>query len=133
MRAGWRTVDEWRELLLTLRRGSSGFQYHVSNHDGHFNPTLRDLGRFQYLDNPELCHYSEWQHMPSDTHPDAERVQTEIFRRMTPGQRVEVAFEMSESIRNISLDGLRSRRPDLSREEALRELMRLMYGVAPKL
>lgn len=71
--------------------------------------------------------------MPSDTHPDAERVQTEIFRRMTPGQRVEVAFEMSESIRNISLDGLRSRRPDLSHEEALRELMRLMYGVAPKL
>jgi hypothetical protein len=70
--------------------------------------------------------------MYSDTTPEAAAIQAEIFRRMTPEQRVQIALEMSEAMRNVSLAGLRSRRPELSESELRLELMRLMYGFLPK-
>lgn len=70
--------------------------------------------------------------MPSDTSPEAAAIQQEIFRRMTAAARLRLALEMSESMRNVALAGLRSRRPDLSTEELSRELMRLMYGFVPE-
>jgi len=69
--------------------------------------------------------------MPSDTSPEVAAIQAEIFRRMTPSQRLRMALEMSESMRNVALSGLRSRRPDLNEEELSRELMRIMYGFTP--
>lgn len=69
--------------------------------------------------------------MPSDTSPQAEAIQLEIFRRMTTAERLKLALEMSDSMRNIALAGLRTRRPDLNENELLRELMRVMYGFAP--
>lgn len=70
--------------------------------------------------------------IPSDTSPEAAAVQEEIFRRMSPSQRFRMAIEMSESMRNLALEGLRSRRPELNEQELSRELMRLMYGFAPR-
>jgi hypothetical protein len=70
--------------------------------------------------------------VPSDTSPEAAAIQREIFRRMTAAARLRLALEMSESMRNVALAGLRSRRPDLSTEELSRELMRLMYGFVPE-
>ena len=70
--------------------------------------------------------------MPSDTSPEAAAIQQEIFRRMTPEQRIKLALDMSESIRNVARAGLRYRHPELSEEELSRELMRLMYGFVPK-
>jgi hypothetical protein len=70
--------------------------------------------------------------VPSDTSPEAAAIQQEIFRRMTAAGRLRLALEMSESMRNVALAGLRSRRPDLSTEELSRELMRLMYGFVPE-
>lgn len=69
--------------------------------------------------------------MPSDTSPQAEAIQLESFRRMTTAERLKLALEMSDSMRNIALAGLRTRRPDLNENELLRELMRVMYGFAP--
>jgi hypothetical protein len=66
--------------------------------------------------------------MFSDTSTQAAVIQQEIFRRMTSAQRLRMALEMSESIRNVALAGLRSRRPELNEEELSRELMALMYG-----
>lgn len=51
---------------------------------------------------------------------------------MTAAQRLRLALEMSESLRNIALAGLRARRPDLSASELSRELLRIMYGLAPE-
>jgi hypothetical protein len=70
--------------------------------------------------------------MPFDTSPEAEAIQLEVFRRMTPAQRIEMALEMSESIRNVSLSGLRQRHPELNEQELRRELLRLMYGFSPE-
>ena len=66
--------------------------------------------------------------MPNDTHFEAAAIQQEIFRRMTTGQRLALALEMSESLRRVAMDGLRSRHPEMSEQELSRELMRLMYG-----
>jgi hypothetical protein len=69
--------------------------------------------------------------MPSDTSPDAAAIQQEIFRRMTPEQRLRIALELSEEMRNIALSGLRSRQPELTEEELKREMLRIMYGFVP--
>jgi hypothetical protein len=71
--------------------------------------------------------------MPFDTSPEAAAVQQDIFRRMTTEKRLQLALEMSESLRNIALAGLRSRRPELDADGLNRELMRIMYGIVPPL
>ena len=43
----------------------------------------------------------------------ATAIQRRIFRAMTTEQRLRLALEMSESLRNVALAVLRSRRPDL--------------------
>lgn len=69
--------------------------------------------------------------MSFDTTPDAAAVQSEIFRRMSPEMRLRIALQMSESMRNVALAGLRSRRPELTPDQLFRELLRIMYGFAP--
>ena len=46
-----------------------------------------------------------------------------MLRRMTPGQRLAKAFDLSEFTRRLFADGLRKRFPDLS-EEDFQELLR---------
>lgn len=70
--------------------------------------------------------------MPFDTSPEAAAIQEEFFRRMTTAQRLRLALEMSESLRNVTLAGLRSRQPRLNTNELSRELIRIMYGFAPQ-
>jgi DUF1365 family protein len=69
--------------------------------------------------------------MPSDTSPKAATIQQDVFRQMTPAARLRLALEMSESMRNVALAGLRARRPELTADELSRELMRVMYGFVP--
>ena len=67
--------------------------------------------------------------MPSDTSPEAAAIQQEIFRLMTPEQRLKMALDLSEEMRNISLAGLRGRHPELTEEELISELVRDWYGI----
>ena len=66
--------------------------------------------------------------MISDTHPKIASMQREIFRRMSPEERVQIAIEMSNSMRRVALDGIRMRQPGLSPGDEIRELQRVMYG-----
>jgi hypothetical protein len=70
--------------------------------------------------------------MAFDTTPEAAAIQVEIFRRKTPEERMRMAFEMSDSMRNLALLGLRSRHPELNENELKRELMGIMYGFKPE-
>ena len=70
--------------------------------------------------------------MSSDTSRIAAAIQEEIFRRMTPAERLRLALEMSDSMRNVALAGLRARQPELTADELSRELMRIMYGFVPR-
>ena len=49
------------------------------------------------------------------------RIYIDVLRRMTAEERLLKAFELTEVTRQLFLDGLRQRHPDLS-EEALRAL-----------
>ena len=64
-----------------------------------------------------------------DTSPEASELQYEIHRRFTPGERLRMAFEMSEFARSLSRAGLRRRRPELDESELDAELITMLYGV----
>ena len=66
--------------------------------------------------------------VPADTTPEAARVQLEIFRRMNPSRRLELACEMSDTIRKVSADGVRSRHPEYTEEQVNLAVARLMLG-----
>jgi hypothetical protein len=61
----------------------------------------------------------------------AAAIQREMFRSMTTEQRLLMALEMSDSLRDVALAGLESRRPDLDEKALSRELLRIMYGFTP--
>jgi hypothetical protein len=52
----------------------------------------------------------------------------QVYRRMSPEARVRVAFEMSEDMRSIALEGIRSRHPEYDDARARRALFRLLLG-----
>jgi len=74
---------------------------------------------------------------PADTSPEAWQVQTELLRKMSPGERMQLAFEWSEIVRQFAEGGLRKRYPDASEREIFlryarqslgEELFRKAYG-----
>ena len=73
----------------------------------------------------------------SDTSIEAERVQFDCYRALTPAEKVEVILDLCNAGRELSLAGLRMRHPGASAEElhlreaGLRlgpELARKVYG-----
>ncbi len=71
-----------------------------------------------------------WYHFPvpiSDTSPAARAIQFDIFRSMSGEQRLLLAFEMSDSIRELSRAGIRHDHPDWTEAQVARELLRLAF------
>ena len=66
--------------------------------------------------------------IPADTTPEAAAVQLEIFRRMSPERRLELAFEMSANLREVVAAGVRSRHPDYGEQEVRLAVIRLTLG-----
>lgn len=64
----------------------------------------------------------------ADTAPEARRRQLAIYRSMSPERKVEIALAMSEEARQLSIDGIRARKPHLDDEGVRRELLRLLHG-----
>ena len=65
-----------------------------------------------------------------DTSREARAVQLQAQRRLGPAGRVELAFEMSEQARAISISGALAREPGLGPEEARARLLRRLLGDA---
>jgi len=63
-----------------------------------------------------------------DTSPEAHAAQLEVLARLGPARRVELAFELSEQLREVAVEGIRSRNPELSLGEARRVLWRRLLG-----
>lgn len=61
----------------------------------------------------------------SDTSHDAEQVQLEILRRMSEGQRLRIALEMSQAARDMVLARIRAENPGWTDWEVKRELLRM--------
>ena len=66
---------------------------------------------------------------PRDTHPDAWARQLAALERLGPEGRVRIAAELSESVRSIQLEGIQARNPGWSRGDAVRHLVKTLYGV----
>ncbi len=74
---------------------------------------------------------------PADTSPEAWSVLTALQRRMPPAEKMQLAFEWSEIIRQFAEAGLRERYPRASEREIFlrsarqslgEELFRKVYG-----
>jgi len=65
---------------------------------------------------------------PPDTTPEAWAVQMEIYRRMTPQRRSELAAELSDNMRRVAAEGVRKRHPEYSEEEIRLAVIRLSIG-----
>lgn len=63
-----------------------------------------------------------------DTTPEAEAVQIEIYRGMSPGRKLELVEEANRTGRALSLAGLRQRHPTAGPDELFRRLMDLTLG-----
>jgi hypothetical protein len=66
--------------------------------------------------------------IPADTTPEAARVQREIFRKMPAVARLQLALQMSDTLRGIVADGIRSRHPTFSDEQIRLEVIRTYLG-----
>jgi hypothetical protein len=63
-----------------------------------------------------------------DTSREAHEVQMRLYRSMTDAQRSELALRMSDDIRQIAAEGIRTRHPDYTERDVRRALVVLLYG-----
>ncbi|MEM7481678.1 MAG: hypothetical protein AAF481_10935 [Acidobacteriota bacterium] len=63
-----------------------------------------------------------------DTSPEAERVQAEVHRRMSGPEKVRIAMEMSEAVREIARTRIRAHHPEWDEDAVRDELPRELDG-----
>lgn len=68
--------------------------------------------------------------IPADTTAEADRVQIEIFRRMSLDKRLSMVFQMTADLRRRMADGIRQRHPDYSERQVKLAVIRLALGDA---
>jgi hypothetical protein len=71
--------------------------------------------------------------MPArDTTPRAAAIQLQLYRELSPSQRVQIAVELSEAVRATTFAGIRRRHPEYSEQEVGRSFLHLVYGFDKK-
>lgn len=65
------------------------------------------------------------QSRPLDTSPEAERVQIEIFRKMTPEQRLQLSAQLTQIHRKRPAIGVRRRHPEYDEDQVRLAVIRL--------
>lgn len=68
--------------------------------------------------------------VPADTTEEAHRLQGEIYRRMGGAARLNVAFRLTETVRQLSQAGIRQRHPGYTDEQVFHAWARLTLGDA---
>jgi hypothetical protein len=64
----------------------------------------------------------------TDTSPDAERVQLEVLRAMSPSRKVALVEDANRTARRLAMAGIRMRHPDATEAERNRLLMDIVLG-----
>jgi hypothetical protein len=64
--------------------------------------------------------------MGIDTSNDAERVQIEILRRMSPSERLELALDLAATSRELLAQGVRQRHPEYTEDEVRLAVIRIL-------
>ncbi len=68
--------------------------------------------------------------MVIDTQPEIEAYQLQLFRQAPPWQKVHMLGQMYETMKHLSLQGLRQRYPHADEAELRRRLADLLLGPA---
>jgi hypothetical protein len=66
--------------------------------------------------------------MLSDTHPEAEKLQIELLRRLTPAQRFAKACALTQWTRDLSRRAIGRAFPNLSPEQQKLKFIEVHYG-----
>ena len=66
--------------------------------------------------------------IPADTAPEVHHAQSEIYRRMGGSARLAIAFELSQTVRDLALAGIRARHPHYSDADVLNAWAALTLG-----
>jgi hypothetical protein len=64
----------------------------------------------------------------TDTSPEAQAFQLNIFRQMTPAGRLQAAMDLAETSRQLLAQGVLQRHPEYSQEEARLAVIKLVLG-----
>lgn len=64
----------------------------------------------------------------TDTSPDVERLQVELFRAMSPGRKLLLVADMWATVRALALAGVRERFPKASEAEIRFRLAEVLVG-----
>ncbi len=64
----------------------------------------------------------------SDTHPQMEALQIQLWRQANPTQKMNMVAQLNASARLLALTGLRSRYPQADEAELRRKLAALILG-----
>ena len=63
-----------------------------------------------------------------DTTVEASRVQRRALANKTADERAQMALEMSELVRQLVMDGIQSRNPELTQQESTFQLIERLHG-----
>jgi len=63
-----------------------------------------------------------------DTSGDIEQRQIEAWRAMTPGQKLQLALQMTATVQQLALAGIRQRYPSVSPREEFLRLAQVVLG-----
>ena len=64
----------------------------------------------------------------SDTSEQAEQQQLELFRRLTPIERIQKVCRLSSNLRQMAMDSIRRHYPELSDRECQLKFVEITYG-----
>jgi len=63
-----------------------------------------------------------------DTSPEARALQLELYRRMTPGEKLALVLDLTDTAEIFARAGLRMRHPNADEREITLRLAELKYG-----
>ncbi len=65
----------------------------------------------------------------SDTSPEVRRRQIDAYRSVSADERMALGIDLSESMRTVTTDGIRSRHPEFDDRQVAEELIRIWHGL----
>lgn len=65
----------------------------------------------------------------SDTSPEVRRRQIDAHRSLSADERMALGIDLSESMRKVKIDGIRSRHREFDDREIAEELFRIWHGL----
>jgi len=68
--------------------------------------------------------------LSQDTAPEAEQIQVDLWRSMSPLQKARLASDLSRGVRELTLAGIRARHPGIGPEEQFLRLAQVTLGAA---